>query len=190
MMTDEYLTERAELAFDRIESSLTPLDLELLTEVWNQSHYDAEREVFIYHNREKGDSWTYTKLDLLRWLDSDEADSGHDDKDYDNIVLRARLAAENSRFVLVNCEASLEPYPDIPNEVANITGSIIYDRQEKATVATLHGIYAQFIVLEMANDKGGFQAFCNGLNECDPDVMASEGIPATKPEYMTISTLN
>ncbi len=85
----------------------------------------------------------------------------------------------NPRFVL-NLGSIQEQFPDMPEQVRG--EMVLWDRQEKCAVVTIHGVYAQAICLEKGETQGisALEAWFNAL---DNEALESEGMTATKPEY-------
>lgn len=88
---------------------------------------------------------------------------------------------DNPRFVWT-VGAYHEQFPDMP-QYHPAMGLVLYDRQEKRAVVTLHCDYAQLMCLETTPPRTGnapFTALEEWLNKLGSRALESEGIAATK----------
>lgn len=72
-------------------------------------------------------------------------------------------------------------FPDIPDNIDG-DGTVLWDRQEKKKVVTIHSEYSNAICLEL-NHNAESQPFSNlesWFNLCSNAGFASENIPPTK----------
>jgi hypothetical protein len=83
---------------------------------------------------------------------------------------------KNPRFVW-NIGAVAEQYPDM----AEVEGTVLWDRQEKKPVLTFHPEYAQAFCLESTRPNDcPFSLAAWWFNHASGTALESEGIPATK----------
>ncbi len=85
---------------------------------------------------------------------------------------------KNPRFVL-NLGSIQEQFPDMPEQGKEM---VLWDRQEKCAVITIHGVYAQAICLETSESQG-ISALEAWFNDLTNDCLESEGMTATLPIY-------
>lgn len=90
----------------------------------------------------------------------------------------------NPRFVsprfVWNLGSLAEVFPDLPPQTSDV---VLWDRQERQPVLTLHARYAQALCLETTRQPGDapFTSLEHWWNHLPNDVLASEGLPPTQP---------
>lgn len=86
----------------------------------------------------------------------------------------------NPRFVWAVGDYRAE-FPDMPDDLDVANDLVLWDRQEKKRVATVHGHYSQLLCLERTYvvDGAPFTTLESWLNALDDDALESEGIPPT-----------
>lgn len=95
---------------------------------------------------------------------------------------KPELGQTPARFVWV-VGAIRETYPDIPAEVENEPGLVLWDRQERAMVMRVSPAYAQAMCLEL-DDCAAWSPFTTieqWLNSLTNEDLASENLPINKP---------
>lgn len=82
-----------------------------------------------------------------------------------------------------------EQFPDIPEEFGFPGATVIYDRQERRVAVFIAPHVAQSIVLETTRSAGDapFTNLEAWLNAVGPRTWRSEGMPATRREFMAVS---
>ena len=93
-------------------------------------------------------------------------------------------AEPNPRFVWIIGSIS-ESFPDIPELAEHLGGLVLWDRQEKKPVVTLHRDYEQIIVLETTRSikDQPLTNLENWLNGMQAGTLSSEGISDTCPYF-------
>ncbi len=83
-----------------------------------------------------------------------------------------------NRFVL-NIGAIREEYPEMPEQGGEI---VLWDRQERKPVVTIHRDYANAICLEVTDSPASmpFTSLENWMNSLSNDALESEGLAPTK----------
>jgi len=71
-----------------------------------------------------------------------------------------------------------ESFPDMPSDL----GVVLWDRQERKPVVTLHDEYAQLICLETA-ENGPFSELENWTNKLSDVELESEGLAPTREAH-------
>lgn len=102
-------------------------------------------------------------------------------------VLAKRDAEEapsaNPRFVWA-IGAIHELFPDVPENLSAGNDLVLWDRQEKCAVATVHNPYAQAMCLETtAPGDAPLSALEAWFNGCDNAALESEGMPPSREEF-------
>ncbi len=89
----------------------------------------------------------------------------------------------NPRFVLL-IGSIQEEYPDVPEPTADV---VLWDRQDKRAVVTLHQTYANAVCLELTDSPASmpFTALENWFNGLTDEALESEGMSATHPRYFS-----
>jgi hypothetical protein len=88
---------------------------------------------------------------------------------------------ENPRFVWI-IGSIRERFPDIPELAEHLGGMVLWDRQEKKPVVTVHRDYEQLICLETTRNEPAsapLSSLEDWLNNMEPGDLESEGIPET-----------